>query len=474
MRPEHFILWALVFLFGCADHKPPVEEARTPYFSEYHYPVGLTFDEVVETAYLKCADDCNQNVGMLLVSTRSAAGEKIFGRCTGTLVAEDIVLTADHCVPDEARKPGASCGDFLAFIAPSSPAWSLAPSVKRSKCRRIVHTSNPQKAEADPDYALIQLSDKLSDAPEPFSRSGFGDRMVIDVRVVDPDGEYPLGGIQKKKSCQTFYQTVFALDFIDPWAPRIPLFGQDCQLIGGNSGAPIFSETGFILGVVTQGRRTSADQQILAGKDRNIGAATNLACLDLKAVGPPVTQTCLQVNPRSRLLQAQENFKNRFDEELLDFLRPTLTQYAGMRFDVSLYEESPPDDIQKVTRDLVDKGEQISVVNIVFKPTCIHTLDKWFYMPIDSRPLRPRDEGFQIGIPFIVAKRIQKIDGYGRLSVEFSLAHQANVPISIDLEKVGTAENAVVSRAPQLFPQLPKTFRINWCANGEAKTVSLK
>lgn len=86
--------------------------------------------------------------------------------CQGSLIKEDLFLTAHHCLAESLNSPGDSCADNILIILPrlgnNYPARVL-------KCDHLVSLSNEyenlSKDDFQPDWAIIKLRDK---APRRF------------------------------------------------------------------------------------------------------------------------------------------------------------------------------------------------------------------------------------------------------------------------------------------------------------------
>src|SRR6516164_2101981 len=85
------------------------------------------------------------------------------GKCTGVVLAQDVVLTAAHCTQDAAK---IRVGGNRGFGDPTSPPVDLSPVTQA-----IQHPHYNAKQPGSPDLALLKLAKPL---PDRFSPAYFG------------------------------------------------------------------------------------------------------------------------------------------------------------------------------------------------------------------------------------------------------------------------------------------------------------
>lgn len=165
--------------------------------------------------------------------------------CSGSLVGEDLVMTAGHCITDEA-----SCADTkMVFGFAVKTAGGQAPTKIAAgevySCKKIVKRflgADPSGAGTSglgPDYALVQLDRKVSGhKPLPVNRNQNlkkGTKLVV---IGHPVG-IPLkvaGGSSVRDASPNGY------------------FVSDLDTFGGNSGSPVFNaSTKLIEGILVRG-----------------------------------------------------------------------------------------------------------------------------------------------------------------------------------------------------------------------------
>lgn len=176
--------------------------------------------------------------------------------CSGTLVGEDIVLTAGHCITDEA-----SCADTkfvfgynINKAGGSAPVTSTKPSDVYG-CKRIIKRDLDKQGsgiigtglaiigallnKAGPDFAVIQLDRKVEGRkPLALNRGGEvnnGDKVFVIGHPVGLPLKVTGGGTVRDNKPRAFFLT-------------------DLDTFGGNSGSAVFNaSTGKIEGVLVRG-----------------------------------------------------------------------------------------------------------------------------------------------------------------------------------------------------------------------------
>lgn len=246
-----------------------------PNGSSNFIPSNQSFDSMFSIAQLKCEDpnNCPGNVGLIVFKSVDEDGNRGFSQCTGTLVGEDIVLTASHCLPDEVKYNRIDCGTQVGFIRSSSDRFP-----QKIRCAEILHFSADFN-NTFIDYAFFRLKEKAAANPTRISRQGVPDNLLVYSYVVDPASRTSIQGLMKKKTCRSTMRSIVATNYVHPLSKLVGLTGQNCMLIGGNSGSSMMTDD-EIRAVVSQGRKTPDRQQLIRGKDTPLGAAVNLACLE--------------------------------------------------------------------------------------------------------------------------------------------------------------------------------------------------
>jgi V8-like Glu-specific endopeptidase len=167
--------------------------------------------------------------------------------CSGSLVGEDLVMTAGHCIKSEAQCQDTKlvfgyvvkkAGEAAVTSVPASEVYTCAKIVKRFLGGEP-GSENPAGQALGPDYALIKLDRKVSGhKPLPVNRGA---------SLKNGDGIFVIGhpvGLPMKLAG---YATV--RDF-----SKVGYFVADLDTFGGNSGSPVFNvKTKKIEGILVRG-----------------------------------------------------------------------------------------------------------------------------------------------------------------------------------------------------------------------------
>ena len=167
--------------------------------------------------------------------------------CSGSLVGEDLVMTAGHCIKDADGCANARMVFGYAIKKDGGPAVTSMPASEVYSCAKIVKrflggepgSSNPSGQALGPDYALIQLDRKVTGhKPLPINR-GTSLRKGDAITVIGHPVGLPLkvaGGAKVR-------------DF-----SKVGYFTADLDTFGGNSGSPVFNtRTRKIEGILVRG-----------------------------------------------------------------------------------------------------------------------------------------------------------------------------------------------------------------------------
>ncbi|PIS47550.1 MAG: serine protease [Elusimicrobia bacterium CG08_land_8_20_14_0_20_51_18] len=224
--------------------------------------------------------------------------------CSGTLVGPDIIMTAGHCITDEAQ-----CADtkFVFGYNIGSEGGKANTSAKLKdlyNCKRIIKRDLDKQPggifgigiaiigallnKAGPDYALVQLDRPVEGRkPLPVNRNGSigkGESVFVIGHPVGLPAKITGGGTVRDNSPKSFFLT-------------------DLDTFGGNSGSAVFNaRTNLIEGVLVRGGTDFADTekgckvQVRTGQNEGRGeAVTKISKLSkyiplLKSAEAPVVK----------------------------------------------------------------------------------------------------------------------------------------------------------------------------------------
>ena len=177
--------------------------------------------------------------------------QPVGANCSGSLVGEDLVLTAGHCIKSDSDCSAAAIVfGYGIHAAGEKPRTSVASGevytcVKVIK-RQLISTSvsvdgGPNITTSGNDYALIQLDRKVT-GHKPLAINRLGNQKKGDTLILTghPDG-LPFKFADNGR-------------IVRPVDPGAAFFDSDLDAFHGNSGSPVFNaETGLIEGILVRG-----------------------------------------------------------------------------------------------------------------------------------------------------------------------------------------------------------------------------
>jgi hypothetical protein len=198
------------------------------------------------------ADLADRTIARYTVVVR---GQKV--RCTGVILAQDIVLTAAHCIPADG-KLWVGGGDhdlpsWLLSTVDQSGYHDLRPSLFSAADRVVLHPQYSSKDKASPDLAILKLVKPLPDSFMPAVLSGRppadGDRLIA-----AGFGKTSSDDVRPSKVLRmVLFQVTQATQ---GWATLKSLSEDDrAASAAGDSGGPLFSYHGMhsLVGLISAG-----------------------------------------------------------------------------------------------------------------------------------------------------------------------------------------------------------------------------
>jgi len=197
---------------------------------------------------LSCADParCPRAVGMLV---RREGAE--LHRCTVSLVAPDVVLTASHCLTLDQRAAGASCaGTWIGFAGSAGAPASWYP------CDVVLDAIKVSDDEVlRPDAALLRLPASVPRRPLPVDFSPLAPGTIVSVAAIDPSPVYPSLHALEPRLCRVEAPDL-AVRALGVSARRVGWLS-GCPIVGGNSGSPVIDYQGRVRALVHGGTATT-------------------------------------------------------------------------------------------------------------------------------------------------------------------------------------------------------------------------
>ncbi|OGR64860.1 MAG: hypothetical protein A2X31_12060 [Elusimicrobia bacterium GWB2_63_22] len=167
--------------------------------------------------------------------------------CSGSLVGEDVVMTAGHCVKNETQCKETKFVFGYAVKQEGGEAVTTMAASEVYGCAKIIKrflggepgSANPSGQNLGADYALVQLDRKVTGhRPLPISRGN---------TLKNGDGIFVIGhpvGLPLKVAAGATVRDYSKVDY----------FVADLDTFGGNSGSPVFNaRTKKIEGILVRG-----------------------------------------------------------------------------------------------------------------------------------------------------------------------------------------------------------------------------
>ncbi|MES2963363.1 MAG: trypsin-like peptidase domain-containing protein [Bdellovibrionota bacterium] len=285
---------------------------------------------LIARAKLTCADEseCPESVALMIAVTEKKNDRVSFQQCTSFLVADDIIATNTHCVPQKLRQPGAKCSGQIAFVFPTKGGAAV-----RAECAEVLSTTKIDQNPRSTDYlrkvdvAFMRLSAKVPNVtPLKFDRRGLPDGLRLRALVIDPVKQGQIEGSLATRDCSTVQATVANPSYVSDTAGVATATG--CEIRTGNSGAPALDDDGSVRALVFGVLPTNATSPELAGYDtpsryEAISYLSNAACIDI----PPGVSAS----------GTRESEKNCDRRSSIEDLRERARKNAGLDFE-SVFE----------------------------------------------------------------------------------------------------------------------------------------
>lgn len=252
------------------------------------------FHEFAEKQKVTCHDQeaCSASVGNFIVysatKNTNGLGYSInFGNCTGSLIAEDLVVTNRHCFIEKNTKAGDACsGVFVKFPKVREYPEQLA------ECKEIVFRPdiNPKNEDENIhslDVAIIRLKNSVKRPALKISPEGFKNNEWVTIHrfTTQENGSYletlhcPV--IQDAAIIETSRLASH------PFSAFVYL--ANCPIIESNSGSPILDSRSSIKGVVSMFIDSHKVKQMFPAateKYKDAAGGINLACVDHPSINP--------------------------------------------------------------------------------------------------------------------------------------------------------------------------------------------
>lgn len=225
-------------------------EARAPEAPALYQELARSVPAIVENKMLKAVGDGFVPDGYSMERMNFCPGVRFSGqtylaRCSASLIGEDLILTAGHCVDDDLR---AWCQNYsIVFDYAVGEGDTRIAKENVFACREVIYRQFV--GAFDEDLALVKLTRKVPGrTPVTVARTP--------LKIADPLFMigYPLGLPQKVVDDGSVLQ----------FGPSKYSFRHKLDTFSSNSGGPLFNFRGEQVGVLVRG--TGPNQEPVPGK----------------------------------------------------------------------------------------------------------------------------------------------------------------------------------------------------------------
>ena len=251
--------------------------------------------------------ECPNNVAKLTMRWKEE-GEYRIGFCSGTLVGPDLIITNRHCIPPGFQRNGADCKNAIVALFPKTKTGER----EKLDCLNVVQVF-PDEAD-QPDMAVIKVErTKFRRDPLTLVKNSLSHGDQLTAYTMDP-GSGVYGSI-RKKTCKVSQDDIYYFNQ-DSFAGNMVISGDNCNVIGGNSGSSIRNENGEIVGLIHSRLDTSTLRQIFTSISIKTefldyaGVMVNMGCMASIYQAAPKTCEIYQ--------QTKDGLKNYLDQKVID------------------------------------------------------------------------------------------------------------------------------------------------------------
>ena len=242
---------AVILMTGCGPQSNSYSQGPTVMQAPTAPLTILEHDLKIADFHCDSSGGCPENVGLIFVETRTSYSLSGQGQCTGFLVADNIVATNSHCIPEAAKVSRENCSAniairFLDRGHTQTQGVQAQPSI--FTCKRVLDFS--PGGIMSPDYAFFEIA-STGRQPVKIAQNGIADRSGLRVVKVTPNSpSYSMlrGGTMESARCTTALNTLLNIRSASPWSETA--VAVDCAAVSGNSGSPVFNDRDEVVGIL--------------------------------------------------------------------------------------------------------------------------------------------------------------------------------------------------------------------------------
>jgi hypothetical protein len=204
-----------------------------------------SLEKELVSSQFTCAtsNNCPENVGLIFANKDGKKSNPQLFQCTGFLVADDIVATNSHCIPELLKtNPGENCADFLAIRF-----FDSASKTKVFSCASLIDFSNYKVDSLAEDFAFFKVKSTKIKPFQMGEKTGIQDNQNISIAKVSPL-KLIQGGELSVQSCNIVLNSLLNTSAKTPFAKTASAIG--CKVIKGNSGSPVLNSNNQAIGIV--------------------------------------------------------------------------------------------------------------------------------------------------------------------------------------------------------------------------------
>ncbi len=247
MNMKIYFLIITVFLMFCISScgsKKNSSQTQSSVVEEFQD--FLELEKKLSEHSVVCGElDCPGSVAKLVFWGKSKEEDSYYlAVCSGTLFENKYIITNSHCIPEEIKFNGANCSKQLKVLFPKTAKFND----ESARCQNIIQVF--KEDEGQPDLAIIELERNVLRSNIVISRNNFLESSKVYAYTMNPTNENNRTlGVIKRKDCLLSIDNLMTLT-TKPDSAAAVIYGDQCNVIGGNSGSGLFNESNQYIGTI--------------------------------------------------------------------------------------------------------------------------------------------------------------------------------------------------------------------------------